>query len=137
MSVDKKDLIMVRDMVPEDKNFIFSTWLRGLRYGNDFFELIESGAYYTHCHSAIEKTLANPGVVVKVACLKEDPNVVLGYSVYSGATLAWVQVKAAWRHIGIARSLVPDNILTVTNITKIGAAILKTRPHVRFNPFQT
>lgn len=136
MSVDKKDLIDIRNVEDGDTNFIFSTWLRGLRYGNDWFGLIEASAYYEHCHKIIEKVLKDPATTVKVACLKEDPSVVLGYSVYRSESLIWVQVKAAWRNIGIAKSLVPENINTVINITKIGAAILKNRPNVHFNPFK-
>lgn len=133
--MNKTDLVAIRDMEDGDRAFIFSTWLRGLRYGNDWFELIESGAYYTEYHRVIESLLGLSNVSVRVACLKEDPEVILGYAIHSGAKLHWVHVKTAWRGIGIAKSLVPKEISTVTHLTKVGKAILSKHPEVRFNPF--
>lgn len=134
MSLDKKDLITTRTRLSADTNFIMATWLRGLRYGNDWFELIESEAYYATYHKVIESLLAKPGVTVLVSCLKDDPEVILGYSVFEGPKLHWVFVKKPWRAIGIAKSLVPTDISTVTHVTVIGRSIMQ-KHKVVFNPF--
>lgn len=133
--MNKKDLIDIRDVVEADRGFIFATWLRGLRYGNSWFELIDSVVYFKVYHDAIEHILNKPNITIKVACLKEDPEVILGYSVYKDNRLDWVFVKKAWRSIGIAKSLVPPSVHTVTHITNVGLSILKKHQNVRFNPF--
>lgn len=133
--MNKKDLIAIRDFQEADKDFIFATWLRGLRYGNSWFELIDSVIYYKVYHDAIDFILNNPKITIKVACLKDDPEVILGYTVYKGPRLDWVFVKKAWRKIGIAKSLIPKDISSVTHITNVGLSILKKHKNVRFNPF--
>ncbi len=81
--------------------------------------------------------MISPNVNVKIACLKEDENVVLGYSVARKINevniLDFVFVKSAWRGIGIAKSLVPSPLHVVTSLTKSGKA-LKPK-EVIFNPF--
>lgn len=140
--MEKSQLVTIRDGKEEDRNFIFSTWLRGLRYGNDWFEAINSTDYYAYYHRNLEVILNLPGVVVKVACLKDDPEVILGYSVYRHISakdvtaLDWVFVKSAWRGIGIAKQLVPSNATVTTHLTKVGKSILREKyPNVHFNPF--
>lgn len=133
--VDKKDLIAVRPGVEDDKAFIMSTWLKGLRYGNDWFELIEATAYYQKYHEAIERLLYFPDTEVKVACLKDSPDVILGYSVHTKDRFHWIFVKKSWRGIGIAKSLVPDGIASVTHLTDTGRQLLKKYPKIVFNPF--
>lgn len=134
MSVDKKDLITTRDRLPADTNFILATWLRGLRYGNDWFELIEPTAYFETYHKVIESLLAKPEVKVLVSCLKDDPEIILGYSVFEGPRLHWVFVKKPWRMIGIAKSIVPVETSIATHVTVIGRSIMQ-KHKVVFNPF--
>lgn len=122
-------------MYPDDWNFIMSTWLKGLRYGNDWFELIEAPVYYENYAKAIENTLQSPTTAVRVACLKDTPDIILGYSVSHGDHVFWTFVKKAWRGIGVASSLVPDTTTSAGNLTEVGKAILKKRPKIKFNPF--
>lgn len=133
-SINKNDLIVVRDWVESDKSIILASWLNGLRYGNDWFSLIDSKAYFYTYHTILETLLSRPETQIKIACLKDDPEVVLGYAVFTGNRLDWVFVKKAWRNIGIANQLVPDNIQVVTHVTKPGKAIMLKRKYV-FNPF--
>jgi hypothetical protein len=137
MAVSKTESVAVRDYVLGDYNFIISTWIKGLKYGNEWFNLIEQKAYFENYHKVIEKYLANPGASIRVACLKSDPEVILGYSVThsDNTVLDWVFVKSAWRGIGIAKSLVPTTAKKVTHVTKVGVSILKKQPGLEFNPF--
>ena len=133
---NKTDLIGIRNWDAEqDRAFIFATWLRGLRFGNDWFRLIPSAIYFLVYHNVIETLLSRPGCAVQVACLKEDPSVILGYSVCYGDRLDFVFVKKAWRGIGIAKALVPPGIKTVSHLTDTGKAILAHHKGVEFNPF--
>lgn len=136
--MNKADLVTIRPYRPSDLNFILATWLRGLRYGNEFFGAIESDAYFKTYHAVIEAMLGRPDTKVSVACLKDDEEVILGYAVvHKGHILDWVHVKTPWRHIGLAKNLVSDMLLitTATHLTKTGANILKKYPGVVFNPF--
>jgi GNAT superfamily N-acetyltransferase len=132
--MNKLELIKIRDSVPEDRNFILATWLRGLRYGNEWYGQIVSDVYFKVQQAVIDNILGRPDTIVKIACLADDNDVILGYSVCIKNTLVWVFVKKAWRSVGIAKALVPTNITTVSNLTDVGRAILKTHP-LRFNPF--
>lgn len=130
--------VVYRDAVADDVPFIYSSWLNGLRYGNDWFNLIERSSYYKTYHKVIETILTRPGTKVKVACLKDDPEVILGYCAYSGTILHWVQVKDSWKGIGLARALIPTKVTVVTHVTKVGASLLRSKlPSAVFNPFVT
>jgi hypothetical protein len=135
MEADKRESMIIRQAVASDVPFIFSTWLKGLRYGNEIFELVPAEIYFENYHRIIQNILASPSTQISVACLKEDKDVILGYAVYTGTTLHWCHVKTAWRNIGIAKQLVPENTNTVSHVTKLGAGILKNHPTVVFNPF--
>lgn len=134
-TIDKNNLVMVRQGVPDDAAFIYSTWLKSLRYGNSWFELIDQDTYFKKYHDIIEAILSKPETDIRVACLKEDPSVILGYSILRDNNVDWVFVKKAWRNIGIAKSLVPENINVVTHMTKVGLSIFKKRKGMRFDPF--
>lgn len=134
--INKNNLVTIRDYLPSDKNFIFSTWLKGLYYGNRWFKEIPKDIFMEKYHEIIEKVLSNPGVVIKIACLLEDKDVILGYSIESaqGNVLHWVFCKKAWRHVGIARSLVSSGVSTVTHVTEVGLDIINKKK-IAFNPF--
>lgn len=123
-----------------DKNFILATWLRNLYYGNSNFGEVPKDVFMANYHRILEEHLASPNTKIKVACLKDDRDVILGYSVYRDAeersVLDYVFVKQAWRKIGIGRTLVPENVFAVTHITTQGLAMLKTKlPKAHYNPF--
>lgn len=117
--MNKQELITYRMAQPGDIAFIFSAWLRGLRYGNKKFKSVPSRLYFTEMHKMIEIVLKHRDTVVNVACLISDPDTILGYSVTSPYTLHWVFVKKAWRGIGIGTDLVPRDIKVLTNVTEL------------------
>lgn len=133
--LSKDELVMVRDGAPSDFPFIMSTWLKGLRFGNSWFSFIPSGIYYKFYSKVIETLLYQERTKVKIACLKDDPDVILGYSVFSDTSIHWAFVKKAWRKIGIANSIVPNGVATVTHLTDVGKAICKNKGFT-FNPFE-
>lgn len=135
MSIERSALVGYRGAVPGDLPFVFSTFLKGLRHGNDWFERIDQDAYFKHYHEAIEHILADHRTQVKIACLKDDPEVILGYSISSNTHYHWVFVKKAWRGIGVGRDLMKSTATTVTHLTDVGVSLLKKRPGVKFNPF--
>ncbi len=89
-------------------------------------------------HKVLERFLDNPKVNITVACLIDDPQVILGYSVTresrGDVVMDWVFVKSAWRNIGIGKSLVPPNLKIVTHLTKTGRALKPEE--VIYDPFR-
>lgn len=135
MSVARNEVIALRDALPGDKNFVYASFLRGLYYGDSWFKEIPKNIFMENYHRVLDVLMTLPGLKVTVACLKDDPEVILGYSIHKGTKLHWVFVKANWRNIGIAKSLVPANIDTVTHLTKVGLSIVRKRKNLSFNPF--
>lgn len=134
--ISKEELIAFRDGQATDTNFIFSTFLRGLYYGDSWFSLIPKDTFMKNYHAVLEAVLASPKTKVRVACLKDDPEVILGYSILNQSETAchFVFVKATWRKIGIAKSLVPSTVGTATHLTALGLSLTK-RKGIEFNPF--
>lgn len=134
---NRSDLVTIRPANEDDRSFIFATWLRGLYYGGTFFSEIPKDVFMENYHKIIDKIISSPNTRISVACLKEDPSVILGYSVYrkSGENnvLDWIFVKSAWRLIGIAKSLTPAGVTAVSHLTKVAK---KLKPaNVIYNPF--
>lgn len=131
------DLFIIRPYDHEnDHKFIYATWLRGLYSGNYLFSKMPKSVFMSNYHDIIENILKSPLITIKVCAFKEDPGVIIGYSVYSQSALYWVFVKKAWQNIGVAKDLVPSTINTVNQLTYSGVSILKTHPHLTYNPFE-
>lgn len=137
MSHLSKELIAIRPFCHDDTNFIYATWLPGLYYGNDWFRQIQQNVYFRNYHKVVQNLMSRPGVYINIACLKEDPEVVLGYAVCQkhedGSILHWIFVKPVWRKLGIAKELAPKNVLAVTHMTKMARNIKPT--NWVFDPF--
>lgn len=151
--VNKKDLVVIRDYIETDKDlegdtaFIYSTWLRGLYFGNswpkevfqdprapiDLYREIDADLFFNYYHEVIEKIISRKPTKISVCVLKEDEDVILGYSVSEPKILHWVFVKDAWRKLGIAKDLIPKDIQVITHLTKIGSLIKPIQ--WKFNPW--
>lgn len=131
----KLSLISFRALNPLDLNFILVSWLRALRFGNDYFRDGDDRKYYEKYQLFIKELLNQKETFVNVACLTEDPDVILGYAVLAPPKLHWVYIKKAWRNLGLAKKLVEQfKIETVTHLTKAGNAIRKKKG-LRFDPY--
>ncbi len=134
MDKEALDIMAFRTGWEDDRSFILATWLRGLYYGNPLFKEIEKDVFMENYHRIISDVLDRATTTVRVAVLKDDLNVILGYAVFSSeTTLHWVFVKEAWRKIGIASKLIPQSTDTVTHLTILGRKIKPTA--MKFNPF--
>ena len=123
--------------LPDDyQALIYSRWLRSLRFGNDYYRLIEKDAYYATYHSYIERLLDHPDAVVRLAVLHDDADIVLGFCVSRGSILDYVHVHKDMRRKGIARKLIPACIDTITHLTRTGLSIWGSKFfNWQFNPF--
>lgn len=130
------ELFHFRAHQESDLDFIYSTWLKGLRYGNYLFELIDQDTYFEKYQKVIENVIGHQDTLITVCCLKEDHDVIIGYCVSQKSTAHWVYVKFDWRGQGIARELCPDPILKITHVTKpVQNFIFNRNPKFIFDPF--
>ena len=74
---------------------------------------------------------------VVIACLKDNEDVIVGYSVLSPdfLTIHWVYVKKRWRKQGLGRMLLPKYPTTFTHFTTLGLELSKKFNNIQFNPF--
>lgn len=129
-------LFIVRPYQSTDESFVYSTWLKGLYYGNDWFKEIERDTYFKKYHQVIENVLSRPNVSIRCACLKEDPDVILSYAVLEKNdveyTLHWIFTKSGWRKLGLSKLILPE-VSHVSTLTKVGRAIKPAQ--WKFDPF--
>ena len=131
-----KGLYDIRDAQTEDKNFVIATFLRGLYYGNTWFKLIPKDIFMNEYKTIVE-ALVNISTI-KIACLKEDTSVILGYSILSNdyQIVHWVYVKKSWRNNGIANTLVPERPASFSHLSDLGKILMSKYEHTIFNPFK-
>jgi GNAT superfamily N-acetyltransferase len=134
---DFSGLYDVRDYRETDRSFILATFLRGLYYGDSWFSEIPKDIFMSNYKRVVEALINSPNVVIKVACLKEDADVILGYSILSKdfSTLHWLYVKSAWRKKGIGKSLIPAFLSTYTHLSALGKSLRYKLSEAIFNPF--
>lgn len=128
----KDDLISIREIRPSDKTFLIDSWSRSLRSENNWFKSIDKDAYKAVYPAIIEALINNSHV--RIACLKEDEDTIIGYSVSQPPVLHWTFVRQQWRKIGLMNDLVPEGITTSSHLTNLGRLILRKRKW-KFNPF--
>lgn len=127
--------VELRPYNPEtDRSFVYSTWLRGLYYGNSYFNSIDKEVFFEQYERVVDHILANSEIII--AGLTDDGDTILGYAVLSGPVAHWVHVKSPWRKKGIAKLMVAGRLLeTVTHITPAGNAI-RNKLKLKHNPWR-
>ncbi len=127
--------ITTRPAIDSDKAFIISTWLSGQYHGSPYWSQMPKEVFYSEYTEIINSILHNPDTRVNVAILSDDPNVLLGFTVYSRTTMHWIYTKKDYRSSGIMRLLWPNNITTASSTTLPGAAIARKKKLI-FNPIR-
>lgn len=128
-------LYAIRAGKESDKSFILATFLRGLYYGESWYSEIPKDIFMLNYKKVGEYLFNNSSIIV--ACLPDDPDVILGYSIVSkdNTKLHFMYVKSAWRKQGIGRSILPHSITIVTHLTNLGKSLLPKLKNVIFDPF--
>jgi hypothetical protein len=124
--------VVIREPQPGDINFLLSTMLKGLFYGSKFWAEVDQEAYFKNMEIFIKQLMLKS--TVKVACLGDDPDVILGWSMNDSSVLHFIFVKKSYRKLGIAKLLYPEGITTVSHLTDTGNSIRK-KLDLKFNPF--
>jgi GNAT superfamily N-acetyltransferase len=114
----------------------FSNWLKSLKLENDFFRLIDNRPYYDAYHRYIELLMERPKSQIRLAVLTDEPDTVLGWAFVEETTLHYCFVHWDHRRQGVAKSLIPAPIKTITHLTKDGISYWTRHfPDAKFNPF--
>lgn len=123
-SIDEVKVIL-RLLREDDLACIYSTWRNSAYFGMEKKER-NADRFFKKQTAIISQTLSD--ALVRIACLEEDPNMIIGYAVSTGDHLDWIYVKVEYRNKGIGTMLFPKNIKTVTpRQTKIGSVITKKK----------
>lgn len=126
-----------KDLPESYRNMILAKWLRTLRFGNDFFRLIDSDAYFESYQKYIKNLMNRSQCIIRLAVLTDDPDVCLGFSVSEPEVLHYLWVHKDNRKIGIGTSLVQFPFKYLTHLTTAGISIWnKHFKDVKFDPFR-
>jgi len=138
MDTNLHPLIKVRYGEGGDFNFIISTMLRGVWGGNSWYQMIPRQIFMKYYHPFLETLILKPDSRIWVACLKSDPDYILGYMLtnHDGSILHWIYVKQDERRKGIAKLLLTKFPESVSHITELGINLLPKINNPVFNPFK-
>jgi hypothetical protein len=126
-------MITVRDLQPGDESFVYSTWLKSLYHRSKLFNEVPADVFYANYHKHVEHLLRVS--TVRVACLTEDQDVILGWAAYNKNTLHYAFTKQVWRSQGIQKKILDNHVITtVSCITDMGNKIRKAKSW-EFNPW--
>lgn len=123
--------VLIRKFNPDtDSGFIYSTWPKGLYHASSTPIKTPKAQFFKELYDQIKQHMLTSKIFI--ACMDEDRDTILGYSVIDRDTLQWVYVKELFRKQGLARALIKNksNRVNVVNLTKVGNAILQKHPEL-------
>ena len=89
-----KQLITYRPHQADDEAFLFATYLKNNWYRQESSTMLPKKIWMWAQHKRLEKVMKNQ--VITVACLKDDPDVILGYGFWDEEK-PFTYIKLAWR----------------------------------------
>ena len=124
MAIDEEHLkVVARSFKPStDEAMVYATWRNSLWFDQKR-DAKEANKFFRKASASIKKILKDPNVKVRIACLKEDLDMIVGYAVLTKSNVEWVYIKPEYRNKGIARALVKEFETISRPETKIGKAI--------------
>lgn len=132
MSLELNSVISVRGLGEGDRAFIFSTMLKGLYHGCELYNQMAPVVFFEKYGEVVEKLLEK--ATVRVACLSDEPDTIIGYSISRYNALDYIFIKRPWRRQGISKKLLPNEIFVCTHLTRVGNSI-RLKRQIEFNPF--
>lgn len=109
-----------------DEAYIYASW-RNAAYYSAYKRPEGNVKAFFQKQSRIIKEILDQAKI-KIACLEDAPNVIIGYSITTDKHLNFIYVKYDYRLKGIGALLMPKDTETVTNeLTKAGKAIVEKK----------
>ncbi len=128
-------MVTLRQYQPTDKNLVYATFLKSLYYGNTYYRSIDQDAYFAGYGKVLNFLTTKSGVDIRIACLHDEPDVIVGYAIVEYGMLHYVYVKTVWRNQGIAKLLLQGlELNSCTHLTTISKDV-KILSKLKFNPF--
>ena len=127
--------VAIRQPTPIDVNFIYATWLRSYRYGSAFGRSIQNSVFFPSYNRRIDRILLNSTTLI--ACLDEDPKVIVGYLIHDDEAIHYAFTKEVFRELGIFKKLLaamPKPLSVCTHETFIAEPIIQ-KYNIVYNPF--
>ena len=142
MDISPKLPYKIRLASPDDISFIYSSWLKSYRFGSHVGKQTRSMVFFEEYREIIDTILARSSVIV--ACLEDDPHIILGYVVSEPGIVHYGFIKESFREMGIFNKLLDisqpnkDANIIYTHMTiLLHSFINKTsKSHWLYDPFK-
>jgi hypothetical protein len=139
--MEKETRAIIRDAnTGSDHAFLYSSWRNALWFAEKR-DPKASDLFYKEASEYIAALLKDPEAKIRIACLSDDPDMLLGWSLMRGDHLEFVYVKIDYRRKGIGRILTHDVRMFSPPQTKIGKSLaekfLKEKPYGRKEEIKT
>jgi hypothetical protein len=136
--------VVIRPFQPaEDTNFILSSWLRSYRLSSQFAHRITDAIFYHYHQLIVQRILTRSKILI--ACLPDDPSVIIGYLVYEQYAeqplIQYAYVKKPFRNEGVLTSLIEaaeidlEQPAQFSHMTEASEAIARHFPKLTYNPY--
>lgn len=97
-------LIAIREYDPKvDQAFIYSTWTNNVWYSSKDPMRPGKREFFSALTKKITQTLAESKVII--ACVRDIPDMIIGYAVTKDNKLEWYYIKKDYRNMGIEELL--------------------------------
>lgn len=121
-----------------DTEFLYHNWIQS--YEQSLIgKIVPKSVYYPYQRKLIDTLLAQSDTEVRIACLPDEPNAILGFSVLQEDTVHYVYVKPHWRSKRIGQALLcllpPDFHYTHLPPREIDLIRKKVYPESKYNPY--
>lgn len=101
--------VKLRQANENDKNFIFSKWLKNYKFSSRFAKRIKNDVFYKWHQLILENILRRPNTHVIIAHPTDEPDVNLAFICYEVVddtkVIHYVFVKPEFRNFGLGRTL--------------------------------
>lgn len=133
-----KETLKIRPMDEGDFNFVINSWLKTYKYSGPF-KRVADRIYFDHYEPKVKTLIKKSDVYI--ACLKEDPAVIIGYLAIErkgSDIIHFCLVKDLWQKMGVAKYLLetaePSRHASYTHWTDPMNS-LSNKVTYTFNPF--
>jgi hypothetical protein len=103
-----------RDALPSDIPFIYSTWLKSIRYDSALGKACRNSVFFDTYKLVIDRILRDPNTIVRVITAEDAPGTIFSYVVRDAKILHFAYTKEDFRRFGLVRRLVGGLPIPIT-----------------------